>query len=209
VIDAIRDEIADAIAVMGKVSADLAPAAAEAVDLVIAALRHGRRIFVCGDGGSAAQAQHLAGELVGRFLIDRPALPCIALNTDTSVLTAIANDYDFEDIFERQLEALLEEGDVLVALSTSGESPNVLKAAGYARQHGAKVIAFTGGSGGHLKQLADVCLCVPAETSPRVQEGHLLLLHILCRQVEETLFSRACKTSPPSEPSEPAQSAEE
>lgn len=208
-IDAIRDEIADAIAVMGKVSADLAPAAAEAVDLVIAALRDGRRIFVCGDGGSAAQAQHLAGELVGRFLIDRPALPCIALNTDTSVLTAVANDYDFEEVFERQLEALLEEGDILIALSTSGESANVLKAAGYARQRGAKVVALSGAGGGHLQQLADVCLCVPAETSPRVQEGHLLLLHILCHRIEETLFSRACKASPPGEPRQPAQSAEE
>ncbi len=201
-IDAIRDEIAEAIAVLGETAADLAAPAAQTADLLVAAVREGRRIYVCGDGGSAAQAQHFAAELVGRFLIDRPALPCVSLTTDTSVLTSVANDYDFEQVFERQVEALLREGDVLVCLSTSGQSANVLKAAREARARGARVVGLSGRTGGRLKELSDVCLCVPAETSPRVQEGHLVLLHVLCRQVEEALFAR--DHGPPAAPAERA-----
>jgi D-sedoheptulose 7-phosphate isomerase len=167
----------------------MAGPAARAAELLIAALKGGGTLYVCGNGGSAAESQHIAGELVGRFLMNRPALPCVALTTDSSILTAVANDYDFSRTFERQVEALVKPGDVLWALSTSGNSPNVLKAAVRARQRGAKVLGMTGRSGGKLAELCDLCLCVPADSSPAIQEGHLTLIHILCRLVEEALFA--------------------
>ena len=167
----------------------LAEPAARAAELLIAALKGGGTLYVCGDGGSAAESQHIAGELVGRFLMNRPALPCVALTTDSSILTAVANDYDFSRTFQRQVEALVKPGDVLWALSTSGNSPNVLKAAVLARQRGAKVLGMTGRSGGKLAELCDLCLCVPADSSPAIQEGHLTLIHILCRLVEEAMFA--------------------
>jgi len=166
----------------------LAEPTVEAVELLVQALRAGHSVYVCGDGGSAAQAQHMAGEFIGRFLKDRRPLPCVALTTDTSVLTAVANDYEFETVFARQVEALLREGDVLMILSTSGMSGNVLKAASAASRCGAKLLGLTGRSGGKLKELCDVTLCVPADSSPPVQEGHLALLHILCGLVEQALF---------------------
>jgi len=186
----IQDRIQQTIRMCNLMAESLAEPVARAADVLVAALRGGRTIYVCGDGGSAAQAQHLAGELVGRFLVDRPALPCVALTTDTSVLTAVANDYDFEQVFERQVEALVREGDVLVAISTSGASVNVLKAVSLARKRGAKTIGLAGAGGGKLKELCDECLAVPAESSPLIQEGHLVVLHILCGLVEEALFSR-------------------
>lgn len=188
--DDIRAQIQEAAATLGRMAETLAEPAAAAADLLVAAFRAGRRVYVCGDGGSAAEAQHFAAELVGRFLVDRPALPCIALTTDTSVLTAVANDYDFEQVFERQAEAFLSEGDVLLVLSTSGLSANVLKAAALAHKRAAKVVGLTGATGGRLKELCDVCLAVPADTSPRVQEGHLVLLHVLATLLERTLFAR-------------------
>jgi D-sedoheptulose 7-phosphate isomerase len=190
VTDDIRAQIQEAAATLGRMAETLAEPAAAAADLLVAAFRAGRRVYVCGDGGSAAEAQHFAAELVGRFLVDRPALPCIALTTDTSVLTAVANDYDFEQVFERQAEAFLSEGDVLLVLSTSGLSANVLKAAALAHKRAAKVVGLTGATGGRLKELCDVCLAVPADTSPRVQEGHLVLLHVLATLLERTLFAR-------------------
>jgi D-sedoheptulose 7-phosphate isomerase len=190
VTQAIPDRIQLSIRMCSDMAETLVEPIARAAEVLVAALRAGRTIYVCGDGGSAAQAQHLAGELVGRFLVDRPALPCVALTTDTSVLTAVANDYNFEQVFERQVEALVREGDVLVAISTSGESVNVLKAASLARRRGAKTIGLTGAGGGKLKELCDECLAVPAESSPLIQEGHLLVLHILCGRVEQALFAR-------------------
>jgi len=164
---------------------ELAEPTARAARMLIEAVRGGHTVYVCGDGGSAAQAQHIAGELVGRFLKERAALPCVALTTDTSILTAVANDYDFEDVFARQVEGLVKEGDVLWALSTSGNSVNVLKAVSLARKRGAKVLGMTGRGGGKLKELCDVVLCVPADSSPPIQEGHLALLHILCGLLEQ------------------------
>ena len=190
---AIPDRIELLIRLCRDMAETLVEPIARAADVLVAALRAGRTIYVCGDGGSAAQAQHLAGELVGRFLVDRPALPCVALTTDTSVLTAVANDYNFEQVFERQVEALVREGDVLVAISTSGESVNVLKAASLARKRGARTIGLTGAGGGKLKELCDECLAVPAESSPLIQEGHLLVLHILCGLVEQALFALASR----------------
>ena len=197
---AIPDRIQLSIRMCSDMAETLAEPIARAADVLVAALRAGRTIYVCGDGGSAAQAQHLAGELVGRFLVDRPALPCVALTTDTSVLTAVANDYNFEQVFERQVEALVREGDVLVAISTSGESVNVLKAASLARKRGAKTIGLTGAGGGKLKELCDECLAVPAESSPLIQEGHLLVLHILCGWVEQALFAHASRRRGRDEP---------
>ena len=187
-IESIRAHLAMSADVLTRMGEELPETVARAAEVFIEAARAGRTIYICGNGGSAAQAQHIAGELVGRFLKDRPALPCVALTTDTSVLTAVANDYDFEDIFSRQVEGLVREGDVLWALSTSGDSVNVLKAASAARQRGAKVVGMTGRDGGKLKQLCDVTLCVPADSSPPVQEGHLALLHVLCRLIEEAVF---------------------
>jgi len=169
---------------------ELAEPTARAAKMLIEAVRGGHTVYVCGDGGSAAQAQHIAGELVGRFLKERAALPCVALTTDTSILTAVANDYDFEDVFARQVEGLVKEGDVLWALSTSGNSVNVLKAASLARKRGAKVLGMTGRGGGKLKELCDVVLCVPADSSPPIQEGHLVLLHILCGLLEQGAFAK-------------------
>lgn len=169
---------------------ELAEPTARAAKMLIEAVRGGHTVYVCGDGGSAAQAQHIAGELVGRFLKERAALPCVALTTDTSILTAVANDYDFEDIFARQVEGLVKEGDVLWALSTSGNSVNVLKAVSLARKRGAKVLGMTGRGGGKLKELCDVVLCVPADSSPPIQEGHLVLLHILCGLLEQGAFAK-------------------
>jgi D-sedoheptulose 7-phosphate isomerase len=188
--DAIRATIQAAIDVYAEMLDALVEPTAQAAQVMIDALREGRTIYVCGDGGSAAQAQHIAGELVGRFLVDRPGLPCVALTTDTSILTAVANDYSFEQVFERQVEALVGEGDVLWALSTSGTSANVLRAATLARRRGAKVVGMTGRGGGKLRELSDVCLAVPAEGSPPVQEGHLVLIHILCGLIEQAMFTR-------------------
>jgi D-sedoheptulose 7-phosphate isomerase len=190
VIERIKHRLQEAADLYRQMAEQLAEPTAQAAEVLIAALREGHTIYVCGDGGSAAQAQHVAGELVGRFMADRPALRCVALTTDTSVLTAVANDYSFEQVFERQVEALVREGDVLLLLSTSGSSANVLKAATRARKKGAKTIGLVGQSGGKLKELCDLSLSVPAETGPLIQEGHLVLLHILCGLIEQALFTR-------------------
>jgi D-sedoheptulose 7-phosphate isomerase len=147
-------------------------------------LRKGHKVFWCGNGGSAADAQHLAAELVGRFRSDRRGLPAIALTADTSVLTAIANDNGFAEVFDRQLQALCTPGDVVVGLSTSGKSRNVCTALQKARGLGAFTIALTGASGGRAAGLADVCLRVASSDTARVQEGHILLGHMLCEWVE-------------------------
>jgi len=153
--------------------------------LLIESFRSGRRVYVCGNGGSAADAQHIAGELAGRFRRERRALACVALTTDTSVLTAVGNDYDFEQVFSRQVEALGGEGDVLWALSTSGNSPNVLAAAEAARQRGMHVVAMTGSGGGKLAGMAEVCFRAPAERTDLIQQLHQLAYHVVCELVDE------------------------
>jgi D-sedoheptulose 7-phosphate isomerase len=160
----------------------------EAARMIASALRKGGRVYFFGNGGSAADAQHLAGELVGRFTMERAALPAVALTTDTSVLTSISNDYTFDRCFERQVEALVRRGDVVFAISTSGNSPNVLRGAKLARRRGARVIGLTGETGGKLKALAHLCLCAPAATSGPIQECHIAIGHALCALVEEALF---------------------
>jgi D-sedoheptulose 7-phosphate isomerase len=160
-----------------------------AVDLVAGALGGGHKLLLFGNGGSAADAQHIAAELVGRFMLrDRRALPAVALTTDTSALTAIANDFGFDEVFARQVQALGRAGDVALALSTSGNSPSVLRATSACRSLGVRVIGLTGGDGGALAGLVDVSLRVSASTlSPRVQETHILVGHVLCDLVERRL----------------------
>lgn len=196
-IEAIRAHLQMSADVCMQMADELAEPTARAAEMLTEAIRGGHTVYVCGDGGSAAQAQHVAGELVGRFLLDRPALPCVALTTDTSVLTAVGNDYSFEQVFERQVEALVREGDVLLALSTSGASTNVLKAASLARKRAARVVGLTGAGGGKLKELCDACVAVPADSSPLVQEAHLVVLHILCGLVEQALFARGDDSQAP------------
>lgn len=154
-------------------------------EAILHSLRNGGTLYLCGNGGSAADAQHIAGEFVGRFRIERRALPAIALSTDTSVLTCIGNDYDYESVFSRQVEALARPGDILWAFSTSGQSPNVLRAAEAARSKGARVLAFTGRADSRLQALADLCLCAEAAVTARSQEIHQLAYHIICDLVEQ------------------------
>lgn len=170
--------------------AQLAEDLKSAVLLCVGALRNGRKLMFAGNGGSAADAQHWAGELVSRFYYDRPGLAAIALTTDSSILTAIGNDYGYDYTFARQIEALGSEGDVFVAISTSGNSPNILRAVEVARDRGIRVIGFTGQTGGKLAGASDICFCVPSTETPRIQEGHEFIGHLLCALIEAEMFPR-------------------
>lgn len=179
--------------VMEAVERDLAPAILEVADLLIDAFRRGGKLLVMGNGGSAADAQHLAAEIVGRFRMERKALPAIALSTDTSILTAVGNDYGFESVFRRQVEALAGEGDVVVGISTSGSSPNVLEALRRAREMGCRTVGLLGRDGGAIRGVTDLDLTVPGSDTPRIQEAHITIIHILCELVEQGLFGDADK----------------
>jgi len=156
-------------------------------DLLVDAFRKGNKVLLFGNGGSAADAQHIACELAGKFYLDRTPLPAIALTTNTSALTAIGNDYGYEEIFSRQLKALVKEDDIVIGISTSGKSPNVLRGIEEAKRLGATTIAFMG-QGGRLKELADYMLSVPSVDTPRIQEAHITAGHIICYLVEQALF---------------------
>jgi D-sedoheptulose 7-phosphate isomerase len=171
--------------------ADIVDAARKVID----AFRAGRKLLLIGNGGSAADAQHIATELVGRFRKERKALPAIALTTDTSLLTALANDYGYETVFSRQIEALADAGDVLLAITTSGTSPNVVQAVKKAKTKGVFVIALTGQGGGKLKALADLTIAVPSKDTARIQEAHITIEHVICHLVEEGLFNEAGRVS--------------
>ena len=160
---------------------------ASAGELCGSALAQGQRIYLCGNGGSAADAQHIAAELIGRFVHDRRALPAIALTTDTSALTAIGNDYGYDEVFSRQVEGLCREGDILIAISTSGNSDSVLNAVDAAHRAGASVIGLSGKSGGALDLKCDVSLVVPSDITARIQEMHIVIGHLICALVEEHL----------------------
>jgi len=190
--DTILGQMQTAQQVMAAMQADsvLCQALEAAARTCIASLQGGGKILLCGNGGSAADAQHIAGELVSRFNFDRPGLAAVALTTDTSILTAIGNDYGYERLFERQVQALGRRGDVLIAYSTSGQSPNILRALHAARAAGLMTIGFTGNRGGPMPALCDHLLAVPAADTPKIQEGHLVLGHILCGLIESTLFQR-------------------
>lgn len=157
-------------------------------EIWIEALKNSKKIIFFGNGGSAADAQHLAGELVGKFKMERDALPALALNTNTSILTAIANDYDFNRAFERQVAALVRPGDVAVGISTSGNSKNVLYGLQKAKEIGAVTIGFLGCGGGIIRDVCDVALIVPSNDTPRIQEAHILTGHVICELVEKALF---------------------
>ncbi len=159
-----------------------------AIKRIAESLSQGGKLLLFGNGGSAADAQHLAAELVNRYLRERSPLPAIALTTDTSILTSVANDSSFEEVFARQIRALGRKGDVALALSTSGNSPNVLKALDVCREMGIHTVGLTGGSGGGMAGRVDYLLCVPASSTPRIQEAHLLIGHTICELVEELLL---------------------
>ncbi|HEX7047823.1 MAG TPA: phosphoheptose isomerase [Gammaproteobacteria bacterium] len=183
----IRDHFLESIETKRRAVDVLTPSISRAAELASSALLDNRKILTCGNGGSAADAQHFSSELLNRFERERPALPAIALTTDSSTLTSIANDYDYRDIFSKQVRALGQAGDVLLAISTSGNSPNVVRAIDAAHERGMSVIAFTGRNGGemagHLGE-ADVELRVPAERTARIQEVHLVLIHCLCDLID-------------------------
>lgn len=169
----------------------MAPAIAEAIDVLVTALTSGGKALACGNGGSAADSQHFAAELVGRFERERPGLPAVALTTDSSILTAIGNDYDFNAVFAKQVHALGQPGDVLLAISTSGNSANVIAAIEAAHERDMRVIAMTGRDGGKIAGLlheGDINLCVPSQRTARIQEVHLLTLHCLCDGIDVALL---------------------
>jgi D-sedoheptulose 7-phosphate isomerase len=186
----IRQVIKDSIELKQKVLGDesLLYNVKSAADACISAFRQGRKVLFCGNGGSAADAQHLAAELCGKFYFDRDPLPAEALHVNTSFLTAVANDYAYEEVFARLVKASGREGDILIGLSTSGNSPNVVRAFEEARARKMITIALTGTDGGLVKQHADILLAVPSTDTPRIQEVHILLGHILCEIIESSLF---------------------
>jgi len=159
---------------------------AAAAEMIVKAFKQGGRVYLCGNGGSAADAQHIAGELVGRFERQRKGLAAVALTTDTSIITSVSNDYGYENVFARQVEALVGEGDVLWALSTSGSSKNVIAAAELAKKKGACVLAFTGTANSKLEQIADICFCANDKSTARSQEIHQVAYHIICGLVEQS-----------------------
>ncbi|MBN9297304.1 MAG: D-sedoheptulose 7-phosphate isomerase [Filimonas sp.] len=189
--DKVKQIIAASIAVKQQILADEQMLATinAAVDSIANAFRNGHKVLFCGNGGSAADAQHLAAEFSGRFYKDRKALPAEALHCNTSYLTAVANDYSYDAIYARIVEGTGNKGDVLVGLSTSGNSGNIVKAFEAARQLGVTTIGFTGASGGKMKELSDFLFNVPSTDTPRIQESHILIGHIICELVEANLFS--------------------
>jgi D-sedoheptulose 7-phosphate isomerase len=162
----------------------------QVVKLLVATFKGGRKVLLFGNGGSAADAQHLAAEFVNRFLIERPPLPAIALTTDTSVLTSISNDYGYADTFAKQVKALGKEGDAAVAISTSGNAANVVKAVKTAKDMGLKTVGLTGGDGGDLAKIVDFALVVDSTSTPRIQETHITIGHVLCEMVDRMLFQQ-------------------
>lgn len=188
--DLVRRQLALSIETMTKVLNDeaLHKAVVEAGRITAEAMKAGRKLMVCGNGGSAADSQHLVAEFVSRLTVDRPAMRAVALTTDTSILTAIGNDYSYDNVFERQVEALGQKGDVLLAISTSGNSKNCVKALKLARKMDIHTIAYTGNKGGAMAEFADINVIIPSGTTMNIQESHLALEHIYCMVVERFYF---------------------
>jgi len=183
----VRQQLLDGARLREQVAAELVDSITAAAERLTACLRGGHKLLLCGNGGSAADAQHIAAELVGRYTRERPAWPAIALTTDTSALTAIGNDYGYERTFDRQVEALGRQGDALIAISTSGNSPNVLAAVVRGRAQGLYTLGFAGRDGGRLAAACDLCLTIPHDETARIQEMHITLGHILCDLIEAAL----------------------
>jgi D-sedoheptulose 7-phosphate isomerase len=188
--DLIRTRLAESARLKEKMARDAELVATlEAVaHAIVAAYRAGNKLLLCGNGGSAADAQHIAAELVGRFQVNRAPLPAEALTVNTSTVTAVGNDLSFDDIFSRQIQALGQPGDVVIGISTSGNAVNVKRALDTAKSLGLTTVAFTGSGGGMLRDVADFCLEVPSEDTARVQEGHITAGHVMCELIEQTLF---------------------
>ncbi|MFC2040650.1 D-sedoheptulose 7-phosphate isomerase [Chloroflexota bacterium] len=190
-VSSIHNEIANSLEESAQIKRAIAKSKISEIEhivkVIIRAYKTGGKVVLFGNGGSAADAQHIAGELVGRFNLNRRALPAIALTANTSTLTAVANDCGYEMVFSRQVEALVNEKDVIVGISTSGNSPNVIKAVKTAKMKGAKTIGLTGGNGGKLAETADLVLIVPSDSTPRIQEAHITIGHIVCELVEREL----------------------
>ena len=188
--DLIQKQLRQSVATLSAVldDASIHDAVVNAARLIADAMKAGRKLMVCGNGGSAADAQHLVAEFVSRLTVDRPALRAIALTTDSSILTAIGNDYSYDNVFERQVEALGQEGDVLLAISTSGNSKNCIKALKRAKAMGLHTVAYTGNKGGGMSAIAAINVIVPSDTTMNIQESHLALEHIFCMVVERFYF---------------------
>ena len=186
----IRQQLLESAKIKELLAAEHVDLIQKAADILVAAVHKGSRILLCGNGGSAADAQHIATELVSRLRFERKAIPAIALTTNTSTITAIANDYDFAAVFVRQVEAFGRPGDVLIGISTSGNSKNVIQALEFAGKNGIQTIALTGGTGGTLTDLADVSIVVPSKSVMRIQEAHITIGHILCDIVEQSVIAR-------------------
>ncbi|CCW35375.1 phosphoheptose isomerase [Chthonomonas calidirosea] len=180
--------IAESMAVKERLFEACSSVFEQLVEATVSAFSKGNKMLLCGNGGSACDAQHVAGELVGRFLKDRHPLPAIALSAADSILTCVGNDYSFADVFARQVQALAQPGDIVVGISTSGNSPNVIRAIEVARQCQAVCVGFTGAEGGKLREITDICLCVPSQVTARIQEAHITLWHALCEEIENRLF---------------------
>lgn len=187
-IESIKAQLKEHSALIKKIEDTLTETIADTVAMLSDAFGAGNKLLVMGNGGSAADAQHFAAEIIGRFKMERAALPAIALTTDSSVLTAIGNDYGFDAVFSRQVEGLGRPGDVVFGISTSGNSPNVLAALAKARDLGCLTVALLGRDGGSIKTVADIALIVPSTDTPRIQEGHLTIIHIICDLLEKRLF---------------------
>jgi len=182
-------ELKESANIKRMIAQNLSDVIANAAKIVIDAYKGSGKVLLIGNGGSAADAQHIAAELVGRFKLERIGLPAIALSTNTSILTALSNDYEYDTVFSRQLKALANDNDVLIAITTSGTSPNILKAVEVARSKSVKVIGLTGRNGGKLKDMADLTIIVPSNNTPRIQEAHITIGHIICDLVERELFN--------------------
>ena len=185
----VRDRLIEGARAHERMAAERAGVVAEVAARIVASISAGGTVLICGNGGSAAESQHIAAEFTGRFLVNRRPLPALALTTDTSALTAIGNDYGFDLVFARQVEALGRRGDVLIGISTSGASANVVAAVEVARARGIVTVAVTGGDGGALGRLADVHVNVPLASTPRVQEVQLSVLHVICELVEQACIA--------------------
>lgn len=188
-LEIITQNLKDNLATIEKVEKEMKNSIAQAGQEIITCLKNKGKILICGNGGSAADSQHMAAELAGRYLMNREPLPAIALSTDTSILTAIGNDFGFDQVFVKQVKALGNKGDILIGISTSGNSANVIEAMKIAKNKGMKNITLLGRDGGKMKALADINLIVPSSHTPRIQEAHGLIIHIICELVEKGLFS--------------------
>ena len=184
----IKNQIEDSVNVKEKVIDECVDAINDVAEVIIKAYNNGKKVLWCGNGGSAADAQHLSCELVSKFYMERKALRSISLTTNTSIMSAVSNDFSYEDIFKRQVEALADKGDVLIGITTSGTSENVINALKYANEKGVTTIAFTGKSVDEIKDYSNYLIPVPSNSTPNIQESHIMIGHIICHLVEKTLF---------------------